>query len=127
MLPSLLLPMDPQRIAFFHSLELLMTVSIPTSAPHSLRSVVPSELLMCQWHRLPLRSRIHFFFWGDLHGPLGELRWYEDLGWWQEMQRMWGTAQYPWETWIFSGCFSLCPQNSQAQEKEKQKEAKVER
>ena len=73
MLPSLLLPMDPQRIAFFHSLELLMTVSIPTSAPHSLRSVVPSELLMCQWHRLPLRSRIHFFFWGDLHRPLGEL------------------------------------------------------
>ena len=43
------------------------------------------------------------------------------------MQRMWGTAQYPWETWIFSGCFSLCPQNSQAQEKEKQKDAKVER
>ena len=104
-----------------------MTVSIPTSAPHSLCSVVPSELLMCQWHRLPLHSRIHFFFWGDLHGPLGDLQWYEDLGWWQEMQRMWGTAQYPWETWIFSGCFSLCPQNSQAQEKEKQKDAKVER
>ena len=72
MLPSFL-PMDPQMIVFFHSLELLMTVSIPISAPHSLCSAVPSKLLMCQWHRLPLHSRIHFFFWGDLHRPLGEL------------------------------------------------------
>ena len=43
------------------------------------------------------------------------------------MQRMWGTAQYPWETWVFDGCLNLCPQNCQAQKKEKQKDMKLER
>ena len=41
------------------------------------------------------------------------------------MQRMWGTAQYPWETWIFDGCLRLCPQNCQAQKKGKQKDTNV--
>lgn len=72
-LPPFLCSCTPAASCFLSFLEPSDHGLRPYICPHSLCSVVPSKLLMCQQHCLPLQSGIQCFIWGGLHQPLGQL------------------------------------------------------